>query len=195
MISAVLCLVLPHIGSVILPQQGLPDAKKDWLYIGKEVRVIQFEVNSDVPSDKSIFTLNHASGYIVLKEREFWISVASMMGTSLARYENGALERTQDPAFEGAILPKKKESVKLDYLPALTASLNESVDQGFGELLRDILAKDSRQSAPKSVVEEKPHGVARTCDFIGSWRALKRVTWYSRGTLVRTVCEFKLVLP
>ncbi len=195
MVSTAICIVLSHIVSTVPPPQGFPDTKNDWLYVGEGVRVIHFEVNSDVPSDKNIFNLNHQSGYIVLDEERFSVSVASMLGTSLALYENGALERTENSVLSNPPDAKKKVSVKLDYLTALTASLDKSVNQGFGDLIRDLLAKDPRQTAPESVVEAKPFGLTRTCEFIGSWRALKRVTWYSSGTGLRTVCEFRTVLP
>lgn len=195
MISAVFCFVLSNICAAALPQQNLPDVKNDWLYIGKGVRVIHFEVNSDVPSNKDIFNLNHKSGYLVLDEERFSVSVASMLGTSLALYKNGALERTEDSVLSNASDAKKKVSVKLDYLTALTTSLNDSVDQRFGELVRDLLSKDSRQPAPISLVDHKPFGLTRICEFNGSWWALKRVEWFSSGTGVRTVCKFKVVLP
>lgn len=177
----------------MLPQPSLRKSD-DWLYLGKGARIIHFEVNTDIPNQENTIVLHHNTGYIVLNQQSFHISAATILGTSLAQYENGELEFTETSVLKGRSDTNKKEKKKLDYLAALKASLDKSIHHGFGELVQELLSKGLHQSVPESLTEQKKYGLTRTCDFGGSWQALERVEWYSRGTNKRTICQLRVVL-
>jgi hypothetical protein len=157
------------------------NSETDWVYIGKGPRLVSFESNSDEPRHNDIFIPNHTSGFLLLDQDSFSLSVASGFGTTWIQYQNGDLETT-----ETGFLPKTQRRA-MDYQSALFESLDKCVDQRISGVVKEILAK--RPNEAPSTKEEiyTATGEKRICEFDGSWRALKRVTFLGG--------EVKVVLP
>ena len=187
-----LCLACLHLQGSTPPTSVVPKSEKDWVYIGKGVRLVSFEVNADATGQKDIFIPDHTSGFILLDEHSFSVSVASAFNAVWMQYENGTLETTE------AGTSKKNKKAAMDYQPALLESLDEGVDQRISGVVKDILSKRTEE-VPTATEEVDTHDQRRICEFDGSWRALKRTTflWADpkvRGSYVRVVCDFKVLL-
>jgi hypothetical protein len=187
------CLACLHLQASTPPTSVVPKSEKDWVYIGKGVRLVSYEVNADATGRNDIFIPLHTSGFILLDEHSFSVSAASVFNTVWMQYENGTLETTEAGSSQ------KKQKAAMDYQPALLESLDECVDDRIGGVVKDILSKRTDEM-PTATEEVDTHQQRRICEFEGSWRALKRATflWADpkvRGSYVRVVCDFKVLLP
>lgn len=188
----ILCLVWLHLHPSAPITSAVTKSDKDWVYIGKGVRLVSFEVKADTTGRKDVFIPYHTSGFILLDEHSFSVSVASALSTVWMQYENGTLEET------GAGSSQRKQKATMDYQSALLESLDECVDDRISGVVKDILSKRANET-PSATEESVTHDQIRVCKFDGSWRALKRATflWADpqvQGSYDRVVCDFKVLL-
>lgn len=173
------------------------EAEGEWVYIGKSVRLISFVMDTDFPGEKKSWSPGHRSGYILLDEQSFTLSSASPFDSYYFRYEKGVLARTKVSDLGVSDTETKTSKIEMDYRAALLASLDECVIQGLGNVVKEILTKNS-DKAPSRLVEMTR--LRATAEFGGSWQALTRVTWLlpspdGGDSTTRVVCKFSLLIP
>ncbi|MBL1152508.1 MAG: hypothetical protein HND43_07230 [Armatimonadetes bacterium] len=173
------------------------EAEGEWVYIGKSVRLISFVMDTDFPGEKKSWSPGHRSGYILLDEQSFTLSSASPFDSYYFRYEKGVLARTKVSDLGVSDTETKTSKIEMDYRAALLASLDECVIQGLGNVVKEILTKNS-DKAPSRLVEMTR--LRATAEFGGSWQALTRVTWLlpspdGGDSTTRVVCKFSLHIP
>jgi len=184
---------LPFFWPTVSPRHASAQ-DEDWVYVGKGVRLVSFQVDTDEPGADDIFNPGQNSGFIVLGEDNFTITSATPFGCKVMEYSRGSLRRL----LAGSARPEGEEA--MPYRSAMTDSLDQGVCQGLGDVVEGLLAKKGSSAPPTSTLEKRDLGGSVRLDFGKSWRALKRVTWLSpnlkrKGLSHRTVCVFKVILP